>query len=132
MFWWVKVLVAQSCPPLCDPMDCSLPGFSIYGILQLRILEWIVISFSRRSFQPRDQTWVSCIASRFFTIWATRKALWWVLGGMKILRNSLSVDKLVQPLWEIIWQFLKILSAEFPYDSAITLVGIYPREMKEK
>ena len=66
MFWWVKVLVAQSCPPLCDPMDCSLPGFSIYGILQLRILEWIVISFSRRSSQPRGQACVSRIAGRFF------------------------------------------------------------------
>ena len=70
MFWWVKVLVAQSCPTLCDLMDCSLPGFSIYGILQTRILEWIVIFFSRRSSQPRDQTQVSCIASGFFTIWA--------------------------------------------------------------
>ena len=39
--------VAQSCPTLCDPLDCSLPGFSIHGILQARILEWVTISFSR-------------------------------------------------------------------------------------
>ena len=54
--------VAQSCPILCDPMNCSLPGSSIHGIFQARILEWAAISFSRRASQPRDQTWVSCIA----------------------------------------------------------------------
>ena len=53
---------------------CSPPGFSIHGILQARILEWTAISFSRGSFFPRDQTWVSCIAGRFFTIWAAREA----------------------------------------------------------
>ena len=46
--------VAQSCLTLCDPMDCSLPDFSIHGILQSRILEWVAISFSRRSSRPRD------------------------------------------------------------------------------
>ena len=50
----VEVLVAQSCPTLCNPMDCSLPGSSIHGIFQAKILEWVVISFSRGSFQPRD------------------------------------------------------------------------------
>ena len=48
------MLVAQSCPTLCDPMDCSPPGFSVYGISQARILEWVAISFSRGSSQPRD------------------------------------------------------------------------------
>ena len=43
----VKVLVVQSCPTLCDPMDCSLPGFAVHGILQARILEWVAILFSR-------------------------------------------------------------------------------------
>ena len=46
--------VAQSCPTLCDPMNCSLPGSSIYGIFQARKLECVAISFSRRSSQPRD------------------------------------------------------------------------------
>ena len=46
--------VVQSCPTLCDPVDCSLPGFSIHGILQARILEWVTISFSRGSSRPRD------------------------------------------------------------------------------
>ena len=56
---YVCGLVAQSCPTLCDPMDCSLPGSSVHGILQARILEWVAISFSRVSSQCRDQTWVS-------------------------------------------------------------------------
>ena len=83
--------VAQLCPTLCDPMDCSLPG-SIHGIFQARILEWntiytrveyhlflyqeywrrIPISFSRGSSPPRDQTRVSHIAGRRFTVWATK------------------------------------------------------------
>ena len=68
-------LVAQSCPALCDPMHCSPPGSSIYGIFQARILEWGAISFSRGSSWPKDWTWVSCIAGRFFTNWAVREAL---------------------------------------------------------
>ena len=66
--------VAQSCPTLRDPMASSLPGSSIHGILDARILEWVAISFSRRSFRPRDRTQVSCIAGRCFTLWATREA----------------------------------------------------------
>ena len=66
--------VAQSCPTLCDPMDGSLPGSTVHGIFQARILEWAAISFSRGSSQPRDHTWVSCIADRCFTIWAIREA----------------------------------------------------------
>ena len=53
--------------------DCSLPGSSVHGILQTRILKWIAIPFSRGSSQPRDWTWASWIAGRFFTIWATRE-----------------------------------------------------------
>ena len=55
-------LVAKSCLPLCDPMDCSTPSPSVHGISQVRILEWVAISFSRASSQPQNQTWVSCIA----------------------------------------------------------------------
>ena len=51
----VKVLAAQSCPTLCDPVDCSPPGSSVYGILQARILEWVAIPFSRGSSQPRNK-----------------------------------------------------------------------------
>ena len=52
----------------CDPMDYSPPGSSVLGILQARILEWVAFSFSKRYFRPRDQTWVSHIAGRIFTI----------------------------------------------------------------
>ena len=69
----VKVLVAQSCPALCNPMDCSSPGSLVCGILQARILEWVVIPFSRGSSWLRDRTQVSCIAGRFFTLWGTRE-----------------------------------------------------------
>ena len=53
--------VAQSCPTLCDPMDCSIPDSSVHGIFQARVLEWIAISFSRGSSRPRDQTHVSAL-----------------------------------------------------------------------
>ena len=65
-------LVAQSCPTLCNPMDCSPPGPSVHGILQARILERVAIPSSKGSSLPRDQTQVSCSAGWFFTIWATR------------------------------------------------------------
>ena len=64
----------QSCLILCDPVDCHPPGSSVHRILQARILEWVAILFSRESSQPKDQTQVSCIADRFFTIWANREA----------------------------------------------------------
>ena len=64
----VKVSVTQSCPTLCDPMDCSPPGSSVHGILQAGILESVAILFSRGSSLPRDQTRASCTADRFFTI----------------------------------------------------------------
>ena len=60
---------------LCYTVDYSPPGSSVHGIFQARILEWVAISFSRRSSQPRDWTWVSWIVGRCFTIWATREVL---------------------------------------------------------
>ena len=65
----MKVKVAQLCPTLCHPMDCT-----VHGILQARILEWAAFLFSRGSSQPRDQTQVSHIAGGFFTNWAMREA----------------------------------------------------------
>ena len=64
----VKVLVAPSCPTLCNPMGYSPPGSRVHEILQARILEWVAISFSRETAQPRDRTQVSCITGRFFTV----------------------------------------------------------------
>ena len=65
----MNVKVAQSCPTLCNPMD-----YTVYGILQARILEWLAFPFSKGSSQPRDWTQVTCIAGRFFTSWATKEA----------------------------------------------------------
>ena len=65
--------VAQLCSSLCDPIDCSPAGSSVHAVLQARTLEWVAIPLSRGSSQPRDPTWVSCTAGRFFTIWATGK-----------------------------------------------------------
>ena len=70
----VKLPVAQSCPTLCNPMDYSLPVSSVHRIFQTRILEWTAIPFSRGPSPPRVRTQVSCIAGRFFTIWASREA----------------------------------------------------------
>ena len=61
------VLVAQSCPILCDPMDCSPPGFSIRGIFQARTLEWVALPSSRGSSRPRDRnriSYISCTGRR--------------------------------------------------------------------
>ena len=70
----MKVLVTQSCPTLCSPMDYSPPDSSVHEIFQARILDWVAISFSRGSSQPRDRTRVFCTAGRFFTDWAAREA----------------------------------------------------------
>ena len=60
--------VAQSCPTLCDPMDCSLPGSSVHGIFQARVLEWVAISFSRGSSPPRDRTRNSHTVGRLYRL----------------------------------------------------------------
>ena len=75
--WKEKVKVKLlSRVQLCDPMDtCSLPGSSVHGIFLAGILEWVAISFSRGSSQPRDQTQISGIAGRRFNLWTTREAL---------------------------------------------------------
>ena len=77
----MKVLVTQLCLTLCDPMDRSLPGPCVHGILQVRVLEWVSISFSRGSSWSRDWTWVYCVARGFFTIWANREAHRLLLPG---------------------------------------------------
>ena len=84
----VKVKVTQLCLILCDPMDCSLLGSSVHGIFQARVLEWVAFTFSRGSSRPRDQTRVSCIAGRQFTIWATREVLIYVLSLQAIFGTS--------------------------------------------
>ena len=87
---------AQSCPTLCDPMDCSPPGSSVHGILLARILEWVSIPFSRGSFQTRDWTCISCTA-----VWATRvlpiesrKQNYWVRVPSQFLERQTTSTRL--------------------------------------
>ena len=64
---YMHAKLLQLCLNLCSPMECNPPDSSVHGILQARILEWVAMPSSRGSSQSRDQTWVSCIAGRFFT-----------------------------------------------------------------
>ena len=79
----VKVKVAQLCPTLCDPTD-----YTVRGILQARIPEWVAFPFSRGFSQPQDWTQVSCTAGGFFTVWATREAL--LNGKPCLIRRKLT------------------------------------------
>ena len=111
----MRVKVAQWCPTLCDPM-----GYTVRGILQARILEWVAFPFSRGSSQPRDQTQVSRITGGFFTRWATREAL--PLGSYLLFLNcatfpekknsqtiNIQVSKLLSKSMRKIVSVLKIL-----------------------
>ena len=80
----VLCLVTRSCLTLCNPMDYSPPGSSFHGILQERILEWVAILFSRGFYWPSDWTQVSCISSRFSTVWVTREALVYTVSNQMI------------------------------------------------
>ena len=95
---------AQSCPTLCDSVDCSPPGPSVHGILQARILEWAAMPSSRGSSPPREQTQVSSIAGGFFTIWASREA-WGLLCGLNVIQHT----KHWSPIWHT--SALYVLSA---------------------
>ena len=90
--WKVEVLVTQSRPTLCDPMDCSILGSSVHGILHTRILEWIVIPFSRGSSQPRDWTWGLLHCKPILYHWVTREArniVYIIFKSLKILKNAI-------------------------------------------
>ena len=104
MFYWLHIywswlspvlfllhacMHTQSFPTLCNPMDCSLPGCSVYGIFQARILEWVANSFSRGSSWPWDGTCISCVSCtgrQVLTSWATGEA-WNLLPYCKYVRN---------------------------------------------
>ena len=86
----VRVIFVQSCPTLCNPMDCRPPGSSVHGISQARILEWVAISFSRGSSWPRDRTWISHIEADTLTSEPPGKPPRWVYKCFllfSILRN---------------------------------------------
>ena len=114
----------------CDPMDYSLPGSSVHGTLQTRILEWVAILFSRGSSWPRDQTLVSCIADRFFTIWATREAprrvyMLYEHLFLVCLRVTSSFLWLSQKSWPLSLVFSLLQSTSFyNFSSSVTLYSL--------
>ena len=96
---WSEVKWSQSCPTLCDPMGYSLPGSSVHGIFQARVLEWASISFYGASSQPRDWNRVSCIADRRFTVWATREAMTNIESVLKSRDTTLLTKVCVVKAW---------------------------------
>ena len=79
-------------------MDCSLPGSSVRGLLQAKILEWVAMAFSGGSSWPKDQTWVSCIAGIYFAIWATSEIPCNVIeDGQPIVCSGVEPDDLKFP-----------------------------------
>ena len=96
----------KSCLTLCNPMDCSLSGSSVHGILWARILGWIAIPFSWGSSWPRDQTRVSRIAGRFFTGWVTSKAQCIYIKIIKLyILNFIKNCWIVHLLWGYLWYY---------------------------
>ena len=104
-----------SCIWLCSPMDCSPPGSSVHGILQARTLEWSAISFSSGFSWPRDWTQVSCIAGRFFTIWATRKPNCYVTNISDRPKANQSILKEITPEYSLEGLMLKLKFQYFGY-----------------
>ena len=100
LLYYIDIEVAQSCPSLWDPMDCSLPGSSLHGIFQARILEWVATSFSRGSSQPRDWTQVSHIVGRHFAIWATREAPASLMDHVKNLTHNSHSRSSLSTYWK--------------------------------
>ena len=88
--------VAQSCLILWDPMDCSLPGFSIHGIFQARVLEWVTISFSRRSSRPRGWTWIPHCRQTLYRLSQSRTVKG---GGWALPRPHISHSQVRRPPW---------------------------------
>ena len=80
-------------------MDCSPPSSSVHEILQTKILEWVSIPFPRGSSPPRDQTWVSCTAGRFFTIWASKEAHEHAAVLSYSRKDTMGISLEVQWLW---------------------------------
>ena len=99
--------VAQLCSTVWGPMDYSLLGSSVPGILQARILAWIAIPFSRGSSQPRDRTRVSCTAGRFFTVWATREVYYWTFMSFHFVVFGLFVTRKIS--WMKVFAFYSLL-----------------------
>ena len=100
LYKWKKVKVAQLCPTRCDPMDYTVPG-----ILQIRILEWVAFAFSKGSSQPRDWNQVSYFAGGFFTSWATREALCFIQWMTNTQKSKYIGRRCRKQYWQKCWFF---------------------------
>ena len=116
----VCVLVAQLSLTLCNPIDSCPPG-SVHGILQARILEWVVISFSKGSSWPRDWTRASYIAGRFFTAWTT----WEAHGPSLFLSKAEPSHPLAGSQEQHGSSSFLFLSSNFPHTTGSTPISIY-------
>ena len=115
---WVCVLVDQLWPTLTDPMDYSLPTSSLHGIFQARILEWVAIPFFRGSSWSRDRNLGSCIASSFFTNWATTCNLYQrssriILCQCDSSRKAVKAWQGLDFLWKMLSGSLRVLGGKF-------------------
>ena len=88
---------AQSCPTFCEPMDCTPPGSSVHGILQARMLEWVAISFSRGSSQPRNRTRMSCIAGGLLNYRRILYCLSYKGGDLPKMREASTEEPALDP-----------------------------------
>ena len=125
----VKVLVTQSCPTLCNPMDWGPWGSSLHGILQARRLEWVAIPFSRESSCPRDWTWVPWMAGRFFTYCLSHQGISLMAECyLKILEHKLlrSSEPPVLPFQDTSYSiFLYLYKAPYNKPSLLKLINRY-------
>ena len=121
--------VAQSCPTLSDPMDCSLPDSSIHGIFQARVLDWGAIAFSvlvAREMQIKTtMRYHLTPVRRAITKKSTNKQCWGGCREKGTLLHCWWEWKLVQSVWRTVWMFLKKLKLELPYDTAIPVPAIH-------
>ena len=108
-FVLLLLLVTKSCPTLCNPMDCSLPGSSVCGISQARILEQVSISFSKVSSWPKDWTYISCIDTWILYHWATQGSSGACLSLLLIpcQKNGYAVNSVLSFSLDLMGDFLR-------------------------
>ena len=119
--------VAQLCLTLCDPVDCNLPGSSVHGILQARIVEWVAISFSRGSSRPRDWTRVSRLAGKHFNLWATIFPIL-LFSSISLYCSLRKVLFLLAILWNYSGVYIFPFSFAFNFSSFLSYLWILFRQ----
>ena len=120
----MKASVTQSCPTLCNSMNCSSPGSSVHGILQARMLEWVAIPFSRGSSQFRDWTWVSSTEGRLFTVWTTSEAR----SLKRNLKSNINLKCCMYPLIAVLYHILILHYLNNVFDTFYNFLVIFVYE----